>query len=600
MESTPTNPSTGFVPPHPGSQEMPRWDGGELPDAPRFTWRNWAAMLGPGLVMGGAAIGGGEWLTGPKISARYGGALLWLATMSVLFQVIYNMEISRYTLYTGEPIFTGKFRLRPGPRFWLTVYLVLDFGSVFPYLASNAATPIAAVILGRLPDTKSPEASLHLFGYPITDGTLFYWLSLAVFIAILLPLAFGGKVYNSLKAIMSFKIVVVLGFLTFLAVFYSDASTWRSIVGGFVQVGNVPIERDEDLNGNGVLDPGEDYDNDGNLDVHEPLLEQTVDTNGDGKPDQWADVDGDGTPDRFIDRDGDGLRDGANIDNVFVSMWEGRGFPVVDLSMIGFLAAMAAISGSGGLTNTAISSYTRDQGWGMGQHVGAIPSVVGGRKLTLSHVGMVFPVTMDSVRRFRRWYRHVLRDQLVVWMPACFLGIALPSMLSIQFLRRGTEIVDDAAVAGMTAQGVADAVGPTFGPFCWYMTIFCGFLVLGPSAATTADGFLRRWVDVFWTASPRLRKLETHKIRYVYFTVLCCYACFGLVALSFERPGRLLLYATMIYNYALGFSCWHTLGVNLTMLPRELRPGWFVRIGMVLAGFFFFALAIFTTINTLR
>ena len=30
-----------------------------------------------------------------------------------LGQVLYNLEISRYTLYSGEPIFTGKFRLYP-------------------------------------------------------------------------------------------------------------------------------------------------------------------------------------------------------------------------------------------------------------------------------------------------------------------------------------------------------------------------------------------------------------------------------------------------------------------------------------------------------
>ena len=51
---------------------------------------------------------------------------------------------------------------------------------------------------------------------------------------------------------------------------------------------------------------------------------------------------------------------------------------------------------------------------------------------------MVFEVTSESLPRWRRWYRHVLRDQLVVWMPACFLGLALPSMLSVQFLPRGT------------------------------------------------------------------------------------------------------------------------------------------------------------------
>jgi len=118
--------------PQPGTPHMPAWTVGELPEAPRFRWSQLALMLGPGLVMGGAAIGGGEWLTGPLVTARYGGALLWLATMSVVFQVIYNVEISRYTLYSGEPIFTGKFRIAPNPMFWVVLYLILDFGSILP------------------------------------------------------------------------------------------------------------------------------------------------------------------------------------------------------------------------------------------------------------------------------------------------------------------------------------------------------------------------------------------------------------------------------------------------------------------------------------
>ena len=42
----------------------------ELPDAPRFTWRNWIGLIGPGLLMGGASIGGGEWLLGPSVTVR--------------------------------------------------------------------------------------------------------------------------------------------------------------------------------------------------------------------------------------------------------------------------------------------------------------------------------------------------------------------------------------------------------------------------------------------------------------------------------------------------------------------------------------------------
>ena len=575
--------ATHFVAPHPGSPEMPRWDVGELPAAPKFTARSWAMLLGPGLVMGGAAIGGGEWLLGPIVTARYGGALLWLATLSVLAQVVYNMEISRYTIYTGEPIFVGKFRTLPGPRFWLFAYLALDFGSVFPYLAANAATPLAAVILGRLP---SAEGSFNLLGQSYTDLGLLQALRYVCFLLAIIPLVFGGKVYNSLKAVMTFKIVIVLGFLTFLAIFYSNAATWREIGSGFFKFGTVPVQRGEDVNGNGRLDPGEDWDGDGRLDVLERPLDPPVDVNGDGRPD------------KFIDQDGDGIRDGDNTENIFMALIRGQGMPAIDLSMIGFLAAMAAIAGSGGLTNTNISAYTRDQGWGMGRFVGAIPSVVGGRNLKLAHVGMVFEVTEEAVRRFRGWYRHVLRDQLVVWTPACFLGLALPSMLSIQFLRRGTEASDWSAAA-MTADAVAGAGGPTWGPFFWFMTLFCGFLVLGPSAATTADGFLRRWVDVFWTASLRLRKLDPHMIRYVYFAVLCGYTIFGMIALSFAEPKKLILWATTLYNYALGFSCWHTLAINVLLLPRELRPGWFTRIALVISGLFFTALAVITTLRNL-
>jgi hypothetical protein len=517
----------------PGSSKMPPWELGELPDAPRLSAKSWMLLIGPGLVMGGAAIGGGEWLAGPLTTARYGGAILWLSTLSILTQVLYNLEISRYTLYCGEPIFTGKFRLLPGPIFWLILYLALDFGSVFPYLVANAATPLGAVILGEIPDI---DKTYQILGITIGGKALLQVLKCVVFLAVLVPLAFGGKVYNSLKAIMGFKIAVVLGFLTLVAILYSSPSTWVEIISGFFKFGSVPIV-------------------------------------------------------------GDDPKAVPVIDNFFVALWEGRTLPEIDLSMIAILGALAAISGCGGLTNTTISGYTRDQGWGMGRHVGAIPSVVGGRKLKLAHVGKTFLMTPESLHRFRAWFRFVLRDQLVVWMPACFIGIALPSMLSVQFLPRGTQ-ANDWVAAGMTADGLRNAVGGgTLGQLFWLMTLFCGFLVLGPSAVTTADGVLRRWVDVCWTGAPAVRRLKEDRIRLVYFAALCAYGTFGIFALLFLNPVKLLKWAGNFYNFALGFSCFHVLAVNLILLPREIRPNWFIRLGLVFGGIFFLALA---TISTLK
>lgn len=549
MEPSDRQPSetlAGFTPPHPGSQQMPRWDGGELPAPPIFSSRNIAMMLGPGLVLGASAIGGGEWLTGPLVTARFGGGLLWLCTLSILGQVIYNIEISRYTLYSGEPIFTGKFRTLPGPMFWVFIYLLLDLGSVLPYLASNAAIPAAAMMLRRIPDPDSTAETVNLLGIGLTDRGLLKVLSCAIFASVFIPLSVGGKVYNSMKVVMTFKLVTVMGFLAFLAFFFSSWETWTEIFSGFVKFGNVPVVPTE---------PG-----------------------------------------------------AKAIDNVFAAAGEGRlnslffgeGPGVFDLTVVGILASMAAISGNGGLTNTPTSNYTRDQGWGMGHHVGAIPSIVGGHAIQLSHVGMVFPVNSASLQRWKGWMKHVSREQWCLWMPACFLGIALPSMLSVQFLPRGTIPASDWLAAGMTADGVSGAVGSRLGSGLgdtfWYLTLFCGLLVLGTSMASTADGVLRRWVDVFWTAVPWLRKWDTRHIGRLYFGVLCIYLLFGFVMLTVVPGDKLLKIGTgILYNYALGFSCFHVVVINTILLPKEIRPGWFKRIGLVLAGIFFSTIAVIST-----
>ncbi|MCH7726096.1 MAG: Nramp family divalent metal transporter, partial [Planctomycetes bacterium] len=294
----------------------------------------------------------------------------------------------------------------------------------------------------------------------------------------------------------------------------------------------MPIRRIEDANGNGKLDEGEDWDGDGHLDVKEPSLKPVfdvdgdgekdatdanedgvpdpvvmirrgdatipwpdfdrdgepdekvmLDTTGDGKPDSWflLDENKDGKLDSFVDIDGDRTRDGDNLDNMIVAVVEGRPFPEIDFGMMAFLCALVAIAGLGGLTNSVFSNYTREQGWGMGAHVGAIPSMIGGRTVRLSHVGTVFEPTDESLPRWRRWVRHVVRDQVAVWMPACFVGVALPAMLSLMFLPRGFVMEDMSQIAVMTANGVRDGVGATWGPLFWVLIQVCGFLVLAPS-----------------------------------------------------------------------------------------------------------------------
>jgi hypothetical protein len=41
------------------------------------------------------------------------------------------------------------------------------------------------------------------------------------------------------------------------------------------------------------------------------------------------------------------------------------------------------------------------------------------------------------------------------------------------------------------------------------------------------------------------------------------------------------------------------LAVNLVLLPKPIRPNWFIRIGLVLGGMFFGALSIISTLKLL-
>src|SRR5690348_8433943 len=131
--------------------KLPAWGYDDLPVPPDPAGWRLRSLIGPGLVMVGANIGGGEWLFGPLVTAQYGGTVLWLATLAILVQVAYNLSVMRYTLYTGESIFIGFFRLPPGLPFWPMFYVLFEIGGVWPYLSANAAVPLAAVFLQRLP-----------------------------------------------------------------------------------------------------------------------------------------------------------------------------------------------------------------------------------------------------------------------------------------------------------------------------------------------------------------------------------------------------------------------------------------------------------------
>jgi hypothetical protein len=206
---------------------MPAWEVDELPAPPPFTLRNVMRVIGPGAVLAATSIGGGEWLVGPAIAVKYTSGVFLIATLAILLQMVFNLEAIRYTLYTGEPIYGGIMRLRPGPRFWAGFYTVIGFVQLgWPALAGSAAAALFAACMGRLP------------GAP--DAHVTAWITTGVILFVVLILSFGGTIERMLERFAWLMLAVVFGFLLFVNIAYVPAGHWWQTFTGFFKFTGMP------------------------------------------------------------------------------------------------------------------------------------------------------------------------------------------------------------------------------------------------------------------------------------------------------------------------------------------------------------------------
>ncbi len=627
---------------------LPPWSVGSLEPPPRWGLRSWVGMLGPGVLLAGASIGTGEWVFGPEVTAQYGGTLLWLATLSIIAQVFCNLEMMRYTLYCGEPILVGCFRSKPGPMVWLWVYLALDFAAIWPFNAAHAAGPLAAAILGHLPGNATTTILGITMQEATLSKLLGYAVFLAAFVPLVFGGVIYRVIERIMTAKLVFVLVYLLAVVAFLCSWQSvrevaagflrigqvplraqtvlvyphftymhSEGDLRYTVKGTLE-GSRPLitefvvhrGRRPDIYRLGKREPPPDL-----LPVRERLTAQALTLLEPGRflvelheGQERLRISGRVGADRtwrteraeLFGPDGQrlhaltpawqaraaALEAGQGVENVGVmGYYRERGrLPPLDWALV---AGFIAIAGAGGMSNTLFSNYCRDKGWGMGAKVGAIPSAFAGRRITLSHIGQVFSLNEPNLSRWRGWLRHVTREQIAVWALCSVLGMALPCVVSLEFIRNAP--VSDIRVSAMTAEGMARGYAE-YRHVVWSLMLLCGFLVLAPGQILAGDQVARRWTDIIWSTTPLARRLQGHQVKYVYYGLLAVYGLWGMYALTAFTPGQVAKIATVLMNVSLGFVALHTLYVNQTLLPPPLRPGWIRKAGLIFAGLFFFGI----------
>lgn len=192
----------------------------EMPVPPNPKGLGWIPVVGPGVILLGLSIGSGEFLLGPAMIVKHGPTVLWIATCAIILQTLFNWEVMRYTLVTGEPVFSGFMRTRPKSTFWAWFYAGLYFlQNGWPAWAANAAGAVFFLGTGQL---AAPG-----------DRTTVYLLGLATYAVCFVILLFGRRIERTLEILNWILVGGIITAFVVLTVAFVPGNVAGATVAGF-------------------------------------------------------------------------------------------------------------------------------------------------------------------------------------------------------------------------------------------------------------------------------------------------------------------------------------------------------------------------------
>jgi len=252
-----------------------------------------------------------------------------------------------------------------------------------------------------------------------------------------------------------------------------------------------------------------------------------------------------------------------------------------DMSIL-LLASLAATAGSGGIGNLAITNWVRDKGMGMGGKVGAIPSALGSKQITLSHVGKTFPTTAENLSRWRTWWKYVVVDQVWLWGIGCFLGMFLNVNLATALVPEGKKL--DAMEMGVfQAEHMAEK-------FWWGLLILGllnGFWILFSTHLGNVDILVRTVTDILWVSNGSIRESKKLSVGKLYYGLLFAFTLWGCIVVRMANAIDLFKALAAIAGAVLIPASFQILRINTTMLPPELRPSLWRRWMLIACALFY-------------
>jgi hypothetical protein len=176
-------------------------------------------LAGPGAILVGLSIGSGELIMWPRIAALYGPDMLWAAGIGVFTQLWVNFELGRYTLATGESVYTGFVRVS---RFFVYFFLLINILSwIAPGWAMASGGALKALVVGS-----------NGWG----SNAQWTWITFGLVVLLL----FGPRlIYNTVEKAISAMVVVITVGLIVTAFTVTSGQTWNDLGRGMINVGYI-------------------------------------------------------------------------------------------------------------------------------------------------------------------------------------------------------------------------------------------------------------------------------------------------------------------------------------------------------------------------
>src|ERR687897_3508481 len=163
-------------------------------------------VIGPSVIALGLSIGSGEWLLAPLAIGEGGWVGIgFVALLSILLQALYNVEIGRYVMATGEVPSIGFGRIPPGAFVGTIVAIVLFYlAFITGGWAAAAGDGLFTLVTGDVPGEEDRMTSR--------------WIAVGLIAAVFVIVLFGRKISRTMELVNWVLVVGILILMTLAAI----------------------------------------------------------------------------------------------------------------------------------------------------------------------------------------------------------------------------------------------------------------------------------------------------------------------------------------------------------------------------------------------